>query len=197
MILFPEIFRHFFMQTEEVLKSLHHSLQIAKNSIESAEKWAEQLADKNHVQLSPLHEKAEKCEMVDFSVAEEKQVEGIFDGKNMIAKNKNVYPVPANYASKSKLVPGDKLKLSVQSNGAFIFKQIELVPRKLITGRLILEGSQYKVLADGGAFKVLYASVTFFRGNVGDHLTIIVPEKDASEWAAIENILPSDQKVEV
>src|SRR5471030_1604688 len=47
-----------------------------------------------------------------FSVSEGgKVIEGIFDGQNMIGPDKKQYPVPANYASKSKLVEGDGLKL--------------------------------------------------------------------------------------
>ena len=51
------------------------------------------------------------------------------------------YPIPANYASKSKLVQGDRLKLIILESGTFIFKQIELVLRKLLTGKLIFEAN--------------------------------------------------------
>ena len=100
------------------------------------------------------------------------------------------YPVPANYASKSKLVEGDRLKLNIAENGAFIYKQIELIPRDLIVGHLVLDGSQYQVLVDNKVYKVLYASVTFYRAQVGDQVTIIVPENGNSKYAAIENVIP-------
>ena len=38
-------------------------------------------------------------------------ITGIFDGENMISESGEVFPVPANYASKSMLVVGDTLKL--------------------------------------------------------------------------------------
>ena len=51
-------------------------------------------------------------------------IEGTFDGQIMIATDGKQYPVPANYASKSKLVEGDVLKLTITSDGSFIYKQI-------------------------------------------------------------------------
>ena len=45
------------------------------------------------------------------STPEGKIIEGIFDGQIMIGPDGKNYPVPANYASKSKLVEGDIMKL--------------------------------------------------------------------------------------
>ena len=42
-----------------------------------------------------------------------KIIEGVFDGQNMVGSDGKTYPVPANYASKSKLVQGDILKLTI------------------------------------------------------------------------------------
>ena len=120
-------------------------------------------------------------------------VEGVFTGDMMIGKNKKEYPVPANYASKSKLVPGDVLKLTVKDDGSFLYKQIGPVERKRVIGILTYEDGQYKVTATGKAYKVLLASVTYFKGEVGDKVTIVVAEDIESEWGAIENILPQSE----
>ena len=117
-------------------------------------------------------------------------IEGVFDGQNMIGPDKKTYSVPANYASKSKLIPGDILKLTIMEDGSFIYKQIGPVERKKIIGTLTYEDGQYKVIASAKAFKVLLASVTYFRAEIGDRVTIVVPEMDDSDWAAIENVLP-------
>lgn len=122
----------------------------------------------------------------------ERIVEGIFDGQSMIGKDHQIYPVPANYASKSKLVAGDALKLIIGPDGSFTYKQIGPVERKRLTGTLVQEGGQYKVLANGSAYKVLLASVTYFRGEIGDKITILVPVTEETEWAAIENVLPQN-----
>lgn len=126
----------------------------------------------------------------------EKIVEGVFDGQNMIGKDHQLYPVPANYASKSKLVAGDALKLIIGRDGSFIYKQIGPVERKRVTGTLIQEEGQYKILADGNIYKVLLASVTYFHAEIGDKVTILVPEAGDSEWATIENILPTNAAIE-
>lgn len=119
-------------------------------------------------------------------------IEGIFDGQNMISPDKRAYPVPANYASKSKLVPGDVLKLTIQPDGTFLYKQIGPTERKTLIGRLGFDDNQYKVIAEGKAYKVLLASVTYFHAEAGDKVTIVVPAKKESEWAAIENLLPKE-----
>ncbi len=119
-----------------------------------------------------------------------KVVEGIFDGQNMIDSNGQSYPVPANYASKSKLVEGDGMKLTITDEGKFIYKQIKPIERKTIAGVLIQEDGQYKVLAGGKAYRVLLASVTFYRAEVGDQVTILLPEDSEASWGAIEAVIP-------
>ena len=124
------------------------------------------------------------------SNSERHVIEGVFDGQNMIGPDKKTYSVPANYASKSKLIPGDILKLTIMEDGSFVYKQIGPVERKKIIGTLTYEDGQYKVIANSKAYKVLLASVTYFRGEVGDRITIVIPELEESDWAAIENVLP-------
>lgn len=119
-----------------------------------------------------------------------KVVEGIFDGQNMMDSSGQTYPVPANYASKSKLVEGDGMKLTITDEGKFIYKQIAPTQRRTAVGVLIQEDGQYKVLAEGKAFRVLLASVTFYRAEVGDQVTILLPEGMEAKWGAVENVLP-------
>ena len=117
-------------------------------------------------------------------------IEGVFDGQGMQDKKGNNYPVPANYASKSKLIPGDVLKLTVTEEGKFLYKQIGPVERKTVIGPLVYNDGQYQVLADGKAYNVLLASVTYFRAQVGDEVTLIIPMNEESDWGAIEAVLP-------
>src|SRR3989338_6110165 len=108
----------------------------------------------------------------------------------MVDKKGNTYPVPANYASKSKLIPGDVLKLTITDEGKFLYKQIGPVERKNVVGPLVHKEGQYMILANGKSYKVLLASVTYFRASVGDEVTLIIPIKEDSEWGAIEAVLP-------
>lgn len=119
-----------------------------------------------------------------------KIVEGVFDGQNMVGSDGKTYPVPANYASKSKLVQGDILKLTIADDGAFLYKQIGPIPRKQVVGTLKLEGGHYYVSVGTRDFRVLLASVTYFKAKPGDQVSVNVPEDDsAAEWAALEAAL--------
>jgi hypothetical protein len=119
-----------------------------------------------------------------------KIIEGVFDGQVMIGPDGKSYPVPANYASKSKLVEGDILKLTIADDGGFIYKQIGPIPRKQIIGTLVQHDGAYYVEAQGREYRILLASVTYFRINIGDQVTIIIPEdNNEATWAAVEAAL--------
>lgn len=122
---------------------------------------------------------------------EAKIVEGWFDGQSMYDETGKLYPIPANYASKSKLVEGDRLKLTITDDGSFLFKQISPVDRKRIIGVLKQDISTrgYIVEADGKQYKVLLASVTYFKVNEGDSVVLLIPKDKPSFWGAIENVL--------
>ena len=119
-----------------------------------------------------------------------KIIEGVFDGQVMIGPDGKNYPVPANYASKSKLVEGDMLKLTITDDGGFIYKQIGPTERRQIIGTLVQHDGAYYVEANGHEYRILLASVTYFRIAVGDQVTIIVPEDNPeATWAAVEAAL--------
>lgn len=119
-----------------------------------------------------------------------KVIEGVFDGQNMVGSDGKMYPVPANYASKSKLVQGDILKLTIADDGTFLYKQIGPIPRKQIVGTLKLEAGHYFVEVGSKNYRVLLASVTYFKAKPGDQVSVNVPEDDENaEWAALEAAL--------
>jgi antitoxin component of MazEF toxin-antitoxin module len=108
----------------------------------------------------------------------------------MVGSDSKTYPVPANYASKSKLVQGDILKLTIANDGAFLYKQIGPVARKQVVGTLKLENGHYFVEVKDRNFRVLLASVTYFKAKPGDQVSVNVPEDDSTtEWAALEAAL--------
>jgi len=127
-----------------------------------------------------------------------KVIEGVFDGQNMMGPDKKQYPVPANYASKSKLVEGDVLKLTIADDGSFIYKQIGPVERKKMIGLLSQEeNGQYRVVSGGKSYKVLLASLTYFKAESGDDVTIVVPQDGEATWAAVENVIKAGSKAGV
>ncbi len=124
---------------------------------------------------------------------EGKEIFGVFDGENMVTQIGKKYPIPANYSSKSKLVSGDKLKLIIVPDGSFIYKQIGPVKRKKITGDLKIKKNNFTVSANGESYRVLSASATYFKAKEGNRLSIAIPEKEKSKWAAVEGILPEEK----
>lgn len=119
-----------------------------------------------------------------------KVIEGVFDGQNMVGSDAKTYPVPANYASKSKLVQGDILKLTIADDGAFMYKQIGPIPRKQVVGLLELKDGHYYVHVNKKEYRILLASVTYFKAKPGDQVSVNLPEDDENtEWAALEAAL--------
>ena len=117
-------------------------------------------------------------------------VEGIFDGERMAGMDDKKYPIPVNYASKSKLVEGDLLKLTIMDDGSFLFKQISPVERRTVVGTVIKDDDgKYCVYSEGRKYKVLLASLTYFKAKEGDEVTLIVPKEKISEWGAIEAVI--------
>lgn len=117
-------------------------------------------------------------------------VEGIFNGENMIGPDGKEYSVPANYASKSKLVEGDILKLTITDRGTFIYKQTKPIERRRVIGKLEKDSNgNYFVSAERKKFRVITASVTYYKGVPGDQVVILLPVAGDSLWAAVENVI--------
>ena len=120
-------------------------------------------------------------------------LEGVFDGEMMVGADGARYQVPENYASKSRLVEGDILKLTIQPDGTHVYKQIGPVERQRLFGKLALDSStqEYVVTTDDQVYKVLTASVTYFKAMPGDEVVIVVPRSGDSGFAAVESVVSS------
>jgi len=121
----------------------------------------------------------------------ESVIEGVFDGEAMIGSDGQRYDVPANYASKSKLVEGDILKLTINNLGAFLYKQIKPIGRLRQVG--VLEQDEhslfYYAVLGGKRWRLLTASVTYYKGEPGDQVIFLVPEDGGSRSAAVDSII--------
>ncbi|MBU0636731.1 MAG: hypothetical protein ABH818_00770 [Patescibacteria group bacterium] len=132
------------------------------------------------------------------TTSENRIIEGVFDGENMIGPDGKQYGVPANYASKSKLVEGDILKLVITTHGNFIYKQIGPIERARIIGVLDRNSlGDYLAIAEGKKWHLLTASVTYYKGEPGDEIVLLVPKTGESKWAAVENIVRNNELSEV
>jgi hypothetical protein len=173
--------------SDDILLNVQELLESAQASLKTANAL---LRDMTGVSDTSRERHSLRATRMSSSVSG-KMVEGVFDGQNMVDGTGQTYPVPANYASKSKLVEGDGMKLTITDEGKFIYKQIAPIDRRTVKGVLIQEDGQYKVLAEGKAYRVLLASVTFYRAEVGDQVTILLPGGDAAaNWGAVEAVIP-------
>jgi hypothetical protein len=161
------------------IQSLREMIMSAEQTIQSAKSMLLQIEGKKKVG------RHRKIEDGDGNV-----VQGTFDGQIMIGTDGKQYPVPANYASKSKLVEGDFLKLTIVPDGSFVYKQIGPAPRQNKIGVVGQDSSgNYFVAADGKPYKVLLASITYFKAEPGDEVAIVIPQDPDAQWAAIEAVL--------
>lgn len=159
-------------------------LEEVKKLLDSAENKIRQAKTKLFT-----NEMTKKAIMLD-DVPEGDVVQGVFDGQQMIGNDKKSYQVPANYASKSKLIPGDVLKLTISEDGRFVYKQIGPVDRKNVIGVLEeISDGEYQVDVENKKYRVLLASVTYFKAKTGDQLSIVIPAEGNSDWAAMDNII--------
>lgn len=168
--------------TDKKLKELKAILDDAENKIASAKR----------ILFEQVYQEQARTGGVSIG-ANNSVVEGVFDGEEMIDSLGKKYPVPANYASKSKLVSGDKLKLIIANDGTFIFKQIKPIDRKRIIGKLTEADGNWVVSSNNKKYRVLQASVTYYKAGDGDEVTILIPKVGETNFAAIENCLENNK----
>lgn len=169
------------------VEALKNVLEATQKNIQRAlevlgGKGADVLAFRTRLSKIPLDVSPEETDRI---------TEGVFNGEAMIGSDGKEYSIPPNYASKSKLVEGDILKLTITKNGSFIYKQIGPIEREKLKAVLIqdeITGDWYAV-SDSRRWKLLTASVTYFRGQPGDEIVILIPKNSKSLWAAVENII--------
>lgn len=184
-------------KTREKLILVKQTLEKIQNDLNRAFKILAG-ADTTFARSSDFSREASKIGKI-TQEGEARVIEGVFDGQNMIGPDGKQYSVPANYASKSKLVEGDILKLTIQFNGTFVYKQIGPGERERLKGILIKdeESGEFLVLADAKKYKVLLASITYFKGQEGDEVAILVPKEKNSTWAAVENLIKKSQTLDI
>ena len=125
-----------------------------------------------------------------YKSGQDKIIEGVFTGEEMLGSDSHKYPVPVNYASKSKLVQWDRLKLTIDPTGRMLYKQIMPIERETKVWLLAKDNSKFIVVCDGITYNVLTAAVTHFKAEIWDSLTVVVPLGKEATFAAIEAVIP-------
>ena len=191
------------MTNEELVEKHNQMVQFVKNTISGIE------TDLKRVKI--VLNKLSKFDPKDPESLNDKELEGAiwtsdlksyteddvqivewkFDWYFMVWADQKKYPVPLNYSSKTKLVPGDVLKLKILDNGQFVYKLINPVERKHIRATLSMtdDNKFTAVTDDGKTYFLNQAAVTFFKGKPWDELYILTNEKDDGGFAAIEAVI--------
>ena len=85
------------------------------------------------------------------------------------------------------VIEGDVLKLTITEEGKFMYKQIGPTERKQVIGTLTNQDGLYYVEVNGKEYRILLASVTYFRLEIGSQVTILIPaDNPDATWAAVE-----------
>ncbi|MBI2411411.1 MAG: hypothetical protein HYV32_05980 [Candidatus Kerfeldbacteria bacterium] len=184
------------MNQEPFVEKIHRKIE----DIQAQLTQVQQLLDS----LGPVDEqRASKEKALEFGSVESDNrdtiIEGVFDGQNMVGPDGRVYTVPANYASKSKLVEGDIMKLTIKQDGSFIYKQIGPVKRNREVGTLVrdAETGAYRVVTQRGkSYRLITASVTYYKGEPNDGVIMLIPADMPARWAAVENVIKQTDDVD-
>ena len=82
------------------------------------------------------------------------------------------------------------MKLNIGADGSFMYKQISPVERRRAVGRLVIdEQGNFGVRAEEKTYRILLASVTFYKAEEGDEVTVLLPEHGEAQWGAVENVI--------
>ncbi|PIT89443.1 MAG: hypothetical protein COU27_00305 [Candidatus Levybacteria bacterium CG10_big_fil_rev_8_21_14_0_10_36_7] len=185
---------------DAILNDLKTDDNSTEHKVEELQKALEETQKKLDQALKILEQKGGSVDSVNLVTSKnnhsddsgaQRVVEGVFNGESMVGGDGKKYNVPANYASKSKLVEGDILKLTINKEGSFIYKQIGPIDRKQLIAKLGYdEGTgDWYASSEGKQWRLLTASVTYFKGEPGDEVVIILPKGSQTNWAAVENII--------
>jgi hypothetical protein len=171
---------------DQKIKALRDLIHSAQNSISSAKKILNSLLWEDSEDSLDLSTEW----LSSYQHGEEKIVEWVFTWESMLGSDGNIYPVPHNYSSKSLLVQGSKLKAIVQSSGKVLYKIIGEIPYESKIGIVTKNGEKYSITTESKTYNVLLAAVTFHHCEVGDTVSIRIPEGKDATYAVIESIVP-------
>ncbi len=175
------------MTDENKIKALRDLINTAQSSINSAKKILNSLLGEDS------QEDGLSFDTTGLSSYESEWlqiVEWVFTGESMLGTDGNTYPVPQNYASKSLLVQGSKLKAIIDGSGKIKYKIISEIPYTTFLGVITKNGDKYQIVTDTRSYNVLVAAITFHKCEIWDTVSIRVPEWKEATYAVIEAIIP-------
>lgn len=178
------------MSDTKKLTAIRDLLESATRSLSTARKLLESLAEGGS--LAPSNDpQLDASNLPAYKSGDVKIVEGVFTGEGMLAADGNIYSVPYNYASKSKLVQGSRLKAMIQGDGKILYKIIEEIPFDSKVGLITKDKDNYHVIVEDKTYRVLTAAVTYVKAEAGNRVSIRVPSGKDATFATIDSLLPA------
>ncbi len=172
---------------EWLLAKIETDTKRAKLMIHNMLEWNPEEAVKHSENLDEMASK-----LLSYEEWEDvKVVEWVYDGYFMIGSDEKKYPVPMNYSSKTKLIPGDVMKLRVLPDGKLVYKLIWPAPRSYIKATLSRsdENKYIAITDEWQVYQLNQAAITFFKWKPGNELSIIINPESTVDMAAIEAII--------
>ena len=185
------------MSTNKKLDTILSLLEICESNIKSAKAMLSQYSNPENTTSQPNFSNSFAMQT---SSDDSEVIDGYFDGENMMGDNNQLYLIPQNYASKSQLVVGDKLKWTlvkdpISNTYKEMYKLTNPVLREKVVGKFIIDGNTYAVMVDGytSPIKILKASATFAMKNmnlqIGGDVAIYIPKHGTPSWGAFISVV--------
>lgn len=176
---------------EKKIQAALDLLESADKSVQAARRLLGEIAGKRkrepELETESLHQ---------YASGSEKIIEGVFTGDAMLGADKRLYPVPANYASKSLIVQGTKMKARIEPDGKISYKIIDEIPYETKVGILVKDRERWQAVCGDKVYHVLLASVTFHKADVGSQVSVRIPAGKEATFAALEALMPGSASAE-
>ncbi len=172
---------------EKKILAIKDFLLAAEKSVQSAKKILATMIDSKELRKGL---EFDTTSLHTYDSGEDKIVEWVFTGESMLGSDGNIYPVPQNYASKSHLVQGSKLKAIINPDGKITYKIIEEIEFETSIWILTQNKEKFQVIANWKAYNVLVAAVTYLKAEVGDSISIRIPKGKEATFAALDAVIP-------
>jgi len=116
------------------------------------------------------------------------EIEGTFDGQFLVTSTGQKVEVPANYASKTRVLYGDVVK-AYKEGGEQKFKVTTKQPRKKLKALTTKREGKWHVVTGLGSYKISDSSADFNNLQLNQEVNVLVPESNTQvPYAAFDEI---------
>jgi len=179
------------MDNKKTILAIKDFIVTSEKSLKSAKKLLTDLAKENNVDLNSKVDLSTSW-LHSYNDENNKIVEWVFTWEQMLWSDGKNYPIPVNYASKSKMVQWDKLKLTIDLHWKMTYKQISPIQREIKTGLVTKDEWKFQVVCWWDTYDLLTAAVTHFKAEIWDSITVLLPKWKKASFAAIEAVIPKE-----